>query len=64
MVGGERPEIEIHSIGGRKLLTQFKAHERRSKAGAVVKLKEKLHLITASNDGLVKLWQIQVKSLK
>lgn len=63
IVGGEGPNIEIHSISERKLLTQFKAHEKRVKAATTTNLNglEELHLVTVSNDGFIKLWKIQVR---
>lgn len=63
LIGGEGPNIVTHSISQRKLLSQFKAHERRVKAAAITKLNtlEEPHLVTVSNDGFIKLWQILVK---
>ncbi|XP_046460278.1 p21-activated protein kinase-interacting protein 1-like [Daphnia pulex] len=60
LIGGEGPNIVTHSISQRKLLSQFKAHERRVKAAAITKLNtlEEPHLVTVSNDGFIKLWQI------
>ena len=62
-IGGEGPNIETHSILQRKVLSQFKAHEKRVKAAVLTKFNtsEELHLITASNDGFIKLWRILVK---
>uniref|UniRef100_A0A0N8DXS6 p21-activated protein kinase-interacting protein n=1 Tax=Daphnia magna TaxID=35525 RepID=A0A0N8DXS6_9CRUS len=60
LIGGEGPNIESHSVTHRKPVSQFKAHEKRVKAAAITKLNasEELHLITASNDGFIKLWRI------
>ena len=62
LIAGEGPNIEIHSILERKLVSQFKAHEKRVKCAVITKLNmlEELHLITASNDGFIKLWHILV----
>lgn len=64
LVGGERPNIEVHSISERKVLTEFKAHEKRVKAAEVTKLNgmEDPHLVTVSNDGFIKLWKIPVNT--
>lgn len=66
LIGGEGPNIESHSVTHRKPVSQFKAHEKRVKAAAITKLNasEELHLITASNDGFIKLWRIPVRANK
>jgi WD40 repeat protein len=61
IVCGEGPDVEIHSISEKKLLTKFKAHEKRVKAACVTSLgMDASYLITASNDGFVKMWKISV----
>ncbi len=63
-------EVEIHSIGEKKLLHKFEAHERRvrclqlildnSEAGKG----KKFCLVTASNDGFIKAWKLERKGSK
>ena len=61
VIGGDGSDIEIHSLKESKLITKFKAHEKRIKAGEVIKPDGKnVYLITASNDGFIKLWAIHV----
>ena len=62
VVGGEGPDIEIHSFEDRKLLTKFKAHDKRVKGAHCTTLDtdDKSYLITASNDGFIKIWQLSV----
>jgi len=61
VVGGDGPDIEIHSMKEGKLLTKFKAHDKRVRAGSIITLaKDQSNLITASNDGFIKLWEVPV----
>jgi hypothetical protein len=61
VVCGDGPDVEIHSISEKKMLTKFKAHEKRVKAACVTSLgMDASYLITASNDGFVKIWKILV----
>jgi WD40 repeat protein len=61
IVCGDGPDVEIHSISEKKMLTKFKAHEKRVKAACVTSLgMDATYLITASNDGFVKIWKILV----
>lgn len=62
MVGGEGPNLELHSISERKLFTQFKAHEKRVKDAAAINFEEEIHLVTVSNDKFIKLWKFEVCS--
>jgi len=62
VVGGDGPDIEIHSMKEGKLLTKFKAHDKRVRAGSIITLaKDQSNLITASNDGFIKLWEVPVR---
>ena len=46
-----------------KLVTSFKAHNKRVKAGSVIIVDKVPLLVTASNDGFVKLWQVPVSAI-
>lgn len=60
IVGGDGPDVEVHSMTEGKLLTKFKAHDKRVKAGSVIAVGKVPFLVTASNDGFVKLWKVSV----
>lgn len=62
MIGGEGPNVQVHSISERKLLAQFKAHEKRVKSAVAVNFEEEIHLVTVSNDKFIKLWKFEVFS--
>ena len=60
--------MEVHSISENKLIWRFKAHEKRVRAGGCVgesagesqadcSTNSASFLVTASNDGLIKLWR-------
>ena len=59
-VGGERPNVELHSISERKLITEFAAHEKRVKGAEAIKFEDQIHLVTVSNDKFIKLWKFEV----
>ncbi len=62
VIGGEAPEVEMHSFVDRKLSTKFTAHEKRVKAACFTSLgsQDQSYLITASNDGFIKMWRLSV----
>lgn len=58
-LAGEMPFVEIHSLISKELLYKFEAHTTRVRCLAFVRPN---CLITASNDGLVKVWKLERKS--
>ena len=54
-LAGEMPHIEIYSLVTKELLHKFEAHETRVRCLAFI---EPSCLISASNDGLVKVWKV------
>jgi len=70
-LAGETSKVEVYSILGESasLVTHFEAHQNRVRCLAVVKPKEQVIangrrfcLVTASNDGMVKVWSISIQS--
>ena len=60
-LAGEMPEIQLYSMVSGNLLTKFEAHKNRVRCLAVVKPeadKNRWCLVSASNDGQVKLWSV------
>ena len=63
-VAGEMPQIEIHSIVSKCLITKFEAHKNRVRCMTLVSNKNATGdssaqcLVTASNDGFAKIWKL------
>ena len=55
-LAGDMPEIEIHSLTRQEKLSEFKAHETRVRC--LTYLTPNV-LITGSNDGLIKVWNLE-----
>jgi WD40 repeat protein len=66
------PEVEMHSIAEKKLLHKFAAHEKRVRCLKLIKgdanedegKNLKFCLVTASNDGNIKVWKGERKGDK
>ena len=54
-LAGEMPHVEIHSLVTKDLVTKFEAHQTRVRCLDFV---QPSCLVTASNDGLIKVWKI------
>ena len=69
-VAGEMPQIEIHSIVSKCLITKFEAHKNRVRCMTLVSNKNATGdssaqcLVTASNDGFAKVWKLNRKVLE
>jgi len=70
-VAGEMSEIEIHSIVSKSLITKFDAHNNRVRCMTLVSNENDTEgdssarcLVTASNDGFVKIWKLNRKVLE
>ena len=73
-VAGEMSHIEIHSIVSKRLIMRFEAHTNRVRCMTLVaeppvngeSTTDITHqcLVTASNDGMVKLWRLSKKPLE
>ena len=55
-LAGDMPEIEIHSLTSQEMITKFQAHETRVRCLTYLAPN---CLITGSNDGLIKVWQME-----
>ena len=64
----QMPEVQFHSIGKKRLLYKFAAHEKRVRCLRVIaeeegeddgSAKRRLCLVTASNDGFIKAWSVE-----
>ena len=70
-VAGEMSQIEIHSIVSKTLIMKFEAHTNRVRCMTLLSSENQSKggsndqcLVTASNDGLVKVWKLQKTSLQ
>ena len=70
-VAGEMSQIEIHSIVSKSLITKFEAHNNRVRCMTLVSNENDTEgdssarcLVTASNDGFVKIWKLNRKVLE
>uniref|UniRef100_T1IW39 Uncharacterized protein n=1 Tax=Strigamia maritima TaxID=126957 RepID=T1IW39_STRMM len=61
LIGGESGSVEIHSTLKDKLYCKFNAHSTRIKE---MKIVEGGKLVTASNDGYIKVWQFDVGKME
>ncbi|KAK2723479.1 hypothetical protein QYM36_001968 [Artemia franciscana] len=59
-IGSESPNVELHNLRTGSLLVSFEAHEKRVKALAYAAAEGETFLCTASSDGFVKVWKLQV----
>lgn len=57
IVAGDKEAVEVHSITEKAKLVAFDAHKNRVKD--VVSIPEKNMILTASNDGFIKLWSFE-----
>ena len=66
LLAGEMPEIEAYCLKSNQLLSKFEAHERRVRCTYLTTKEEgdRRTLVTASNDGLIKVWSLQRDSSK
>ena len=69
-VAGEMSQIEIHSIVSKSIITKFEAHTNRVRCMSLISNENSSEggsgdqcLVTASNDGLVKIWKVNKKPL-
>ena len=64
VLASDSPDLEIHSISEKTLLHKFPAHERRVRCLHLEKdpeIEDNFALVSASNDGLVKVWSLIAK---
>ncbi|XP_076035231.1 p21-activated protein kinase-interacting protein 1-like [Oratosquilla oratoria] len=65
VVGGEGHNICLYDMGQQKEIQQWEAHTSRVKALLSIPTasKEELHILSASSDGQVKMWSLQMSLL-
>ncbi|KAI1902160.1 hypothetical protein AGOR_G00041840 [Albula goreensis] len=57
-VGGDEESVRLYDINTEKCICEFKAHENRVKALDSFTLEDYRVLVTASNDGFIKIWKL------
>ncbi|XP_076004444.1 p21-activated protein kinase-interacting protein 1-like [Genypterus blacodes] len=60
-VAGDDETLRLCDVGTEKWLCEFKAHETRVKAVDSFKMDDYQVLVTASNDGFIKMWKLHLK---
>lgn len=63
-VGGDDESVRIYDVTSQKCVCEFKAHENRVKAIESFMKDEFCVLVTASNDGFIKLWKLNLESIE
>ncbi|KAI2648816.1 p21-activated protein kinase-interacting protein 1-like [Labeo rohita] len=63
-VGGDDENVRIYDVTSQKCVCEFKAHENRVKAIESFMKDDICVLVTASNDGFIKLWKLNLENLK
>ncbi|XP_038652356.1 p21-activated protein kinase-interacting protein 1-like [Scyliorhinus canicula] len=62
-VAGEEEHVRLYDTNSKMCISEFKAHDIRVKAMHFFQVAQYHILATASNDGYIKLWQIDIKKL-
>nr|XP_020446958.1 p21-activated protein kinase-interacting protein 1 [Monopterus albus] len=60
-VAGDDETVRLCDIGKEKWVCEFKAHETRVKAVDSFDMEDYCVMVTASNDGFIKMWKLQLK---
>lgn len=60
-VAGDDESVQIYDVDSEKCICEFKAHEIRVKAVESLMMGELCVIITASNDGFIKLWKFTME---
>ncbi|XP_067291370.1 p21-activated protein kinase-interacting protein 1-like isoform X2 [Pseudorasbora parva] len=63
-VGGDDESVRIYDVTSQKCVLEFKAHENRVKAIESFMKEDFCVLVTASNDGYIKLWKLNLEKLE
>ncbi|CAM4723737.1 unnamed protein product [Leuciscus chuanchicus] len=63
-VGGDDESVCIYDVTSQKCVFEFKAHENRVKAIESFMKNDFCVLVTASNDGFIKLWKLNLEKLE
>ncbi|KAF7662593.1 hypothetical protein LDENG_00231910 [Lucifuga dentata] len=60
-IAGDDETVRLCDVGTEKCLCEFKAHETRVKAVDSFNMENYCVLVTASNDGFIKMWKLHLK---
>ncbi|KAM9844519.1 p21-activated protein kinase-interacting protein 1-like [Aulostomus maculatus] len=60
-VAGDDETVRLCDVGKEKWVCEFKAHETRVKAVDSFDMEDFCVMVTASNDGFIKMWKLQLK---
>lgn len=60
-VAGDDEAVRLYDLQKMKCVCEFKAHETRVKAVDSVMMDDYCVLVTASNDGFIKMWKLHLK---
>uniref|UniRef100_A0A671VF48 PAK1 interacting protein 1 n=1 Tax=Sparus aurata TaxID=8175 RepID=A0A671VF48_SPAAU len=60
-IAGDDEIVRMCDVGTEKLVCEFKAHETRVKAVDSFMMEDYCVLVTASNDGFIKMWKLHLK---
>ncbi|TNM98496.1 p21-activated protein kinase-interacting protein 1-like [Takifugu flavidus] len=60
-IAGDDESVRLHDISEKKMVCEFKAHETRVKAMDSFVMEDYCVMVTASNDGLIKMWKLHLK---
>lgn len=60
-VAGDDENVQVYDLVSEKCICEFKAHENRVKAVESLMIGELCVIITASNDGFIKLWKFTLE---
>uniref|UniRef100_A0A3Q0SX59 PAK1 interacting protein 1 n=1 Tax=Amphilophus citrinellus TaxID=61819 RepID=A0A3Q0SX59_AMPCI len=63
-VAGDDEIVRLCDVGKAKWVCEFKAHETRVKAVDSVSMDDYFVVVTASNDGFIKMWKIHLEELE
>ncbi|XP_066539556.1 p21-activated protein kinase-interacting protein 1-like isoform X2 [Hoplias malabaricus] len=61
-VAGDDESVRVYDLDSEKCVCEFKAHENRVKAVQSFTADEECVLVTASNDGFIKLWKLSMET--
>ncbi|KAJ8369972.1 hypothetical protein SKAU_G00100000 [Synaphobranchus kaupii] len=62
-VGGDEETVRLYNIDTIKIVCEFKAHENRVKALDSFTVEEYCVLVSASNDGFIKIWKLHLDQM-
>ncbi|RXM36983.1 p21-activated protein kinase-interacting protein 1-like [Acipenser ruthenus] len=64
VVAGDEETVRLYDTDSLKCLCEFKAHENRVKAIYSITVGETLVLVTASSDGYIKMWKLDLEKIQ